>query len=149
MGALPYRLLPRGSPPIGFVVETGALEVTPLPGRVRCAEPRIGELEVAVFAAALIIDRDGILAAKASAAAAGSAPVPVELPGASGYRAETIALAEPLRYVLVFALAPDDAIDGGVLVTIRSAQPEWPAADELLASLRILSASSSAGRRGY
>ena len=147
MGALPFRLLPRGVPPVGFVVDTGALEVTSLPGRVRCAEPRIGELEVAVFAAALIIDRDGILAAKASAAAAGAAPLPVELHGASGYRAETIVLDGPLRYLLVFALAQDDAIDGGVLVTIRSAQPEWPAADELLASLRILSASSSGGRR--
>jgi hypothetical protein len=149
MGALPYRLLPRGVPPIGFVVETGALEITPLPGRVRCAEPRIGELEVAVFAAALIIDRDGILAAKASEAARGAVPMPIELPGASGYRAEAIVLDAPLRYLLVFALAHDDAIDGGVLVTVRSAQPELPAADELLASLRILSASSSAGRRDY
>ena len=138
MGALSYRLLPRGATSVGFSIQTGALEVTALPGRVRCAEPPVGELEVAVFSAALIIDRDGILAAKASEAAGGRPAVPVTLPGASGYRAEMVGQ-PPLRYLHVFAIAPDDlGIDGGVLVTIRSACPEWPAAEELLGSLRIL-----------
>jgi len=138
MGALPYRLLPRGLPAIGFQIATGELEVTTLPGRVRCSEPRVGELEVAVFSAALIIDRDGILAAKASEAAGGRPVVEISLPGASGYRAEAV-VDGPLRYMLVFAIAPDDlGIDGGLLVTIRSARPDWPAAEELLRSLRIL-----------
>jgi hypothetical protein len=111
---------------------------------VRCSETRedgkpIGELEVTVFSAALVIDRDGILEAKASDSSNGAHAVPVVLPGASGYFAETRGDAE-LPYQYVFAIAPHDlAVDGGVLVTVRSARPDWPAADSLLQSLRILS----------
>lgn len=38
----------------------------------------------------------------------------------------------------MFAFAPPDGIDGGVLVTVRSATPDWPAAEAILGSLRIL-----------
>ena len=147
-----YRLLPatsrqRGLPSIGFeVVPSEGLEVTPLPTSetlLRCTEKRddgrpIGELEVTVFKAALVIDRDGILEAKASDHTGGAHAVPVVLPGASGYFAETRGDAQlPYRYV--FAIAPHDlAIDGGVLVTVRSAAPDWPAAERLLQSLRII-----------
>jgi hypothetical protein len=64
--------------------------------------------------------------------------MPVTLPGASGYFAEAKGDAQlPYRYV--FAIAPHDlAVEGGVLVTVRSAQPDWPAADRLLQSLRII-----------
>ncbi len=115
-----------------------------------CREARqdgrtVGELEVGVFAAALIIDRDGILAEKAREAIGRRArgngepiAVAVSLPGASGYRADAVQ-DTPLPYVYAFAVAPHDlGIDGGVLVTIRSACPDWPAADHILRSLRIL-----------
>jgi hypothetical protein len=98
-----------------------------------------------VFAAALIIDRDGILAEKAREVIAREAPVrggavavAVRLPGASGFRADAVQSTR-LPYVYVFAVAPHDlGIDGGVLITIRSASPDWPAADHMLRSLRIL-----------
>ena len=153
-----YRLTPaasrqRGLASIGFeVVPSEELEVTPLPTGetlLRCTEKRddgrpIGELEVTVFKAALVIDRDGILEAKASDQSGGAHAVPVVLPGASGYFAEAKGDAQlPYRYV--FAIAPHDlAIDGGVLVTVRSAAPDWPAAERLLQSLRIITRNGTA-----
>ena len=99
-----------------------------------------------MFAAALIIDRDGILAEKARDELArqvrghGEAvAVAVSLPGASGFRTEAVE-DTPLPYVYVFAMAPHDlALDGGLIVTVRCASPEWPAADAILRSLKILS----------
>jgi hypothetical protein len=155
-----YRQLPaaskeRGLPSIGFEMKTpNEVEVTPVPAGetvVRCSERRpdgktIGELEVAVFKAALIIDRDGILEEKVHAAANDAAapgarvlaPIPVSLPGASGFRAD-IEMRGALPYVYVFAMAPHDlGVEGGVLVTVRCATPEWDAADAILKSLRIL-----------
>ena len=146
-----YRQLPaasrqRGLPSIGFVIEPiDGLEVTPVSAGetlLRCTETRdgrrLGELEVTVFSAALVIDRDGILEAKASDNTGGAHAVPVMLPGASGYFAETRG-DEQLPYRYVFAIAPHDlAVDGGVLVTVRSARPDWPAADRVLQSLRII-----------
>jgi hypothetical protein len=137
---------------IGFELAPGDLEVTPVPAGetlVRCTETRedgkpVGELEVTVFKAALVIDRDGILEAKASDNTNGAPAVPISLPGASGYFAETRGDPElPYRYV--FAVAPHDlAIDGGVLVTVRSARRDWPAADRVLQSLRIITRSGTA-----
>jgi hypothetical protein len=134
-----FRQLPQGRPAIGFSLVTD-LEIAP--GRcVRASERRdgelIGELTIEVFAAALIIDRDGILQAKASRATSSHA-VPFTLDGISGYRGEALDHARALRYRQVLAIADVAAIDGGLLVTIRSAQLEWPAADELLRSLRLL-----------
>ena len=97
----------------------------------------IGELEIDTFPAALIIDRDGVLSAKASEQAGGMPAIPVKLPGASGYRAEAVGAA-PLPYLYVFAMAPRDGVQSGLLVTVRSARPDWPAAEALLQSLRIL-----------
>jgi len=144
---LPNASRQRGLPFIGFeIVPPADVEVTPVgagEALVRCSQARddgrpIGELEVTVFAAALVIDRDGILEAKASDGAGGAHAVPVTLPGASGYFAESRGdAALPYRYV--FAIAPHDlAIDGGVLVTVRSARPDWPAAERVLQSLRII-----------
>jgi len=110
----------------------------------------IGELEITLFKAALVIDRDGILEEKACSVAGGVAPdgahvsgaVPVSLPGASGYRADVEpprATPAPLPYVHVFAIASHDlGVDGGVIVTVRMAAPEWPAAESIMKSLRIL-----------
>jgi hypothetical protein len=143
LAAKPFRQLPaasrqRGLPSIGFEIVT---ELEQVPGKaMRFSERRdgklVGELEVEVFAAALIIDRDGILETMASSATH-TAAVPLSLGSASGYRAEAVKKGE-LPYLHVLALALDAAIDGGVLVTMRCAQPEWPAAEALLGSLRIL-----------
>jgi hypothetical protein len=150
-----YRQLPAGGRTIGFELETpSGLELVAGETAVRVSEHRdgkpVGELEVAVFHAALVIDRDGILEEKvhevARAADAGArvaAAIPVSLPGASGYRADADVvrpgLRTPLPYVHVFALASHDlAANGGVVVTVRCASPEWPAADAILRSLRVL-----------
>jgi hypothetical protein len=154
-----YRQLPTASRRIGFEIET-PIEVDVQTGSgqcVRCSERRdgktIGELEVSVFHAALVIDRDGILEEKAASAiesvrepgARISPATPVSLPGASGYRADLEVVRPmgdarpPLPYVYVFAMAPHDlALDGGLVVTVRCASPEWPAAEAILRSLRIL-----------
>jgi len=137
--ATQFRQAPRGRPAIGYTLTTD-LEISP-GATVHCREHRggklIGELSIEVFAAALIIDRDGILAAKAGDAA-GAVAVAFELEGTSGYRAETIDRGGPLPYRHVLAIAPEDGIDGGLLITLRCATPEWPRADELLRSLRLL-----------
>lgn len=143
-----YRLLPqasrqRGLPPIGFEIVPDGLELSVPTGTtlLRCTESHegkpLGELEVTVFKAPLVIDRDGVLWTKASEEAGGAHAVPVVLPGASGYLAEGRGDAQ-LPYRSVFAIANDHAIEGGVLVTVRSARREWPAADRVLQSLRIL-----------
>ncbi len=161
MSSHAYRLAPtasrqRGLPSIGFeMTAPDEVEMTPVgtgAAILRCRELRadgktVGELEVEVFSAALIIDRDGILEEKArdvaqdAAHTAVSATCAVALPGATGYRADVElrgAVRPPLPYVHVFAFAPPDGIDGGVLVTVRSATPDWPAAEAILGSLRIL-----------
>lgn len=166
MGIRAFRHAPiasrrRGLPAIGFEVTAPVeVELTPIAAGdavLRCREHKdgrtVGELEVSLFAAALLIDRDGILQEKAREAAAGSAlaasvagTFAISLPGASGYRADV----EPSRkhglpYVYVFAMAPHDlGIQGGILVTVRSAQPEWPAAEAMLASLRLVTRNSAA-----
>ena len=150
-----FRQLPTAARRIGFSIEPPN-EVELIPGEiVRCTEERdgetVGEMEVAVFSAALVIDRDGILEEKAhdalvKTAAPGVRVQPahlIELDGASGYHleAEFMPPRRPaLPFVHVFALASNDlAIDGGIIVTIRSAAEQWPAAEAILKSLRILS----------
>jgi len=147
-----YRQLPaasrqRGLPAIGFEVAPGELDLEPVAQGdtlLRATETRgdgkpVGEIEVTVFSAALVIDRDGILEAKASDSSGGAHAMPVVLPGASGYFAETHAQTASLPYRYVFAIAPHDlAVDGGVLVTVRSARRDWPAAEAMLNSLRII-----------
>lgn len=166
MGIQPYRhpltaSRQRGLPSIGLEVSApDEVELTPIAAGctvLRCREHRdgkvVGELEVSMFAAALLIDRDGILEEKAREAAANTSEAAcvagafaISLPGASGYRADV----EPSRkhglpYISVFAMAPHDlCIQGGIIVTVRSAQPEWPAAEALLGSLRLLTRGGAA-----
>jgi hypothetical protein len=117
---------------------------------LQCREARedgriVGELELSVFAAALIIDRDGILAEKAREAASRELggrgahdAVAVRLPGATGYRSDGVHSAR-LPYVYAFTFAPSDlGVDGGVLVIMRAASPDWPAGEQMLSSLRLL-----------
>jgi hypothetical protein len=148
-----FRLPPTPARRVGFELAAPRdVELAPSGDIVRCRERHsgrtIGELEISIFHAALVIDRDGILEDKVRAAveaaiAAGAhvlEPVPITLPGASGFRAEaTYARGTELPYAHVFAIAPDDlGVDAGILVTVRSASPAWPAADAILASLKIL-----------
>ena len=147
-----YRQLPSRTA-VGFeLTPPSELELVPDGRAVKISETRdgrpVGELEIDVFAAALIIDRDGILSDKASTESGGMPATPVTLPGASGYLAEAVGPA-PLPYLFVFAMAPDDlGVDSGLLVTVRSAKPEWPAADALLQSLRILTRNGPANDVG-
>lgn len=121
--------------------------VTPSGSGVTIAERRgdlvVGEINIRPFQAALIIDRDGILEEKACevAAAAGAtvAAVPFALPGATGYRADVaLGRGAALPYIHVLAMADDGGVDGGLLVIVRSASPEWPAADAILQSMRLV-----------
>jgi hypothetical protein len=144
-----YRLPPTLSRRIGFeVTAPGDFE---LDGEtVRCRQPE-GVLEISIFKAALVIDRDGILEEKVRHAIVDHVadgafvlePMPVALEGASGWRVDAEYRRGPARpalpYIFVFALASDDlGVDAGVLVTVRSASPQWPAADEIVRSLKIL-----------
>jgi hypothetical protein len=130
-----FRIPPTMSRRIGVEVTAPATFVVD-GDTARCRQPD-GELEIAVFKAALVIDRDGILEEKARhaivEAVAGGAdvlePMPVSLDGASGWRIDAEyrrgAARPALPYVYVFALASDDlGVDAGVLVTVRSASPE-------------------------
>ncbi len=135
---------------IGFQLEVPC-EVELLEGpTLRCREllqdgRTRGELEISRFAAALVIDRDGILSEKACEVLAGEATlrrgptaVAVALPGASGFRADAV-LSATLPYRHAFAIAPPDlGVDGGIAIVVRCASPDWPAADHMLRSLRIL-----------
>jgi len=135
-------------PRVGFQLEVPP-EVERVDGAVvTCRERRedgrtVGELEASVFAAALVIDRDGILAEKARdqlARETNDAAAPalaVVLPGAAGFRADAVQRTA-LPYVHVFALAVPDIVDGGVLITIRSSSSDWPAAEHMLRSLRLI-----------
>lgn len=118
----------------------------------------IGELEITMFRAALVIDRDGILEDKVRAAIAREVgadiyePGVVEVAGASGWQMSAVYRRGPqqpaLPYVYVYALASDDlGIDGGVLVTVRTASPQWPAADQIVQSLKIVSRGTNVANR--
>jgi hypothetical protein len=161
-----FRQPPTTARRIGFEIDPpGEVSVQTHGAAIRCRQQSpsgapIGELELEVFHAALVIDRDGILEEKVQAAIAQAAapgaqvlqPVPIELAGASGFRAEaapTRAITSgdahaALPYVHVLAIAPDDlGVDGGLLITVRSASPSWPAAEAIVRSLRILSRRST------
>lgn len=141
-----YRRPARGRPRLGFQFQRPH-EVQLREGEVvHCSEVQqgktVGELEVSVFAASLVIDRDGALAIKACSevereAKADVTAMAVELPGASGFRAETVQRA-PLPYLAVLAVVPQGGIEGGLLIKVRSARPDWPAGEQILQSLRVL-----------
>ena len=145
-----YRRAPRGRPSIGFQLEVPAeLEICES-SDLHCREVRpdgrvVGEVEVSVFAAALVIDRDGILAEMAveglnrlTTLRRGVVASPVALPGGNGFRTAAVN-SGPLPYLYAFAIAPSDlGVDGGVMITIRAASPDWAPADHVLRSLRVL-----------
>src|SRR4051794_31829034 len=126
-----YRRPPRGRPMLGFQLEVPR-EIELLDGSTLTCRESLhggrtrGELEISLFAAALVIDRDGILAEKAcevlaaeAAVRGGPTAVAVALPGASGYRADAV-LNAALPYRYAFAIAPSDlGVDGGVAIVVR------------------------------
>jgi hypothetical protein len=150
-----FRQPPTTSRRIGFELtppEDMTVESTKTGARVR---GQAGELEVEVFQAALVIDRDGILEEKiqqvvdavlaSDFGARVLQTIPIELPGATGYRADIelvrpMGTARPERpYLLVFAVAPHDfGVDGGVIIRVRSESAAWEPAEHILHSLRIL-----------
>ncbi len=156
----------RGLPPIGFQLEVppGVMleQIDPAgPDRavvLRAHQQgddgrRLGELELGVFSASLIIDRAGVLQELVETTAglspggkligAGNASFAA---GASGYRMDVVmtapgeqAEARPAcPYVTWLALASEDhVLPGGLFATIRSATPSWAAGSHMLDSLRI------------
>jgi hypothetical protein len=156
-----FRQLPTTLRRIGFELDAPTdMTVEPTKSGGARVQGPAGEIDIEVFQAALVIDRDGILEEKirtAVDAVVAAEPgarvletIPVELAGASGYRCDVELMRPPgtprpeRPYVLVFALAPSDlGVDGGVLVSVRCATAEWPVTDHILASLRILTRRSA------
>jgi hypothetical protein len=153
----------RGLPAIGFQLEVppgvaleqidpaGPERAVVLRARETAAGRLVGELEMGLFSAALIVDRAGVLQELVESAAAvalgpghtarllaaGEASFAA---GASGFRIDVVlgAPRPPAPYQSWLALASDDlALRGGLFVTMRAAGPTWPAASHMLDSLRI------------
>src|ERR1043166_10160835 len=95
-----YRRPARGRPMIGFQLDVPREVELREGATLKCREVlqggrTLGELEVSVFGAALVIDRDGILAEKAcdvlgreATVRGGPTAVPAVLPGGAGVRAD-------------------------------------------------------------
>ena len=102
----------------------------------------------------MVIDPDGALERAADAALAGvlPRPPPHRAPprprlddGTSGLRIELLMTRDrggappALPFVVLLALAPDDAAArGGLIALVSSAKPSWDAADTLCETLRVL-----------
>ncbi len=160
----------RGLPPIGFQLDVppgvmieqidpaGPDRAVVLRAYQRGDDGRlVGELELGVFSASLIIDRAGVLKelVETTAGVALGGPAAGKLlgagnaafaAGASGYRMDVVLTsgAEPgearpsCPYLTWLALVSEDLVlPGGLFATIRSASPTWPAASHMLDSLRI------------
>jgi hypothetical protein len=70
--------------------------------------------------------------------------VPFEVGTASGYRVDVELPGAPQPHVMLLALAPDDlGVDGGVLVRVLGETAEWPEAEAIVASLRLLTRRST------
>jgi hypothetical protein len=127
-------------------------------------ERRLGELEFGIFSAALIIDRSGVLQELVETTAAVALGGPHSgarllaaghaefAGGASGFRMDVVLAAgeaRPLRYVSWLALAAEDLVlRGGIFVTMRAVGPTWPAASQMLDSLRIIGLAGAQGAAG-
>lgn len=169
----------RGLPAIGLsVFAPDGLEVTIVEegatALLRAAEAdpsgkRIGELVIETFTANMVIDPDGALERAADAALGRLLTPPAsgtvrhrarfELDdGTSGLRIEMLMTRDragdppALPFVILLALAPDDAAArGGLIARVSSAKPSWAAADTLCETLRVLTrdlgANDNAGPR--
>jgi hypothetical protein len=162
----------RGLPPIGLsvfapdcldvtVIDTGASALL-FASEADAAGHKIGVVEIDIFQANMIIDPDGALERAAEAAvekclcppAAGAIRQRTRFElddGASGVRIEVLVTRDAdgtpstLPYLTVLALAPDDAAArGGLVAMVRSARPEWAAADTLFETLRVITRDTGA-----
>jgi hypothetical protein len=100
----------------------------------------VGVMTIEVVPARLIIDRDGALAQLATRCAPTAVAYAVTLAaGAEGARADIVRGDRPeLPYRSWLALAPRAVGgSGAVIVTLETAAPDWAAATEMLASLRV------------
>jgi hypothetical protein len=143
--------------PEGVVIEPG----DPQPAKLRCTERRLatgrplGQLEIRVFAARLIMDRDGVLldAARGLAEELFAPPRdgwlgatgPVSLPAGEAWRAEARVTRDEagrlpaFPYKTVYALGHPDAVtNAALLIVVQHAEATWAAGDEMLRSVRFL-----------
>jgi hypothetical protein len=162
----------RGLPPIGLsvfapecldvtVIDTGASALL----SASEADPtgkKIGVVEIDIFQANMIIDPDGALERAAEAAVERCLSPPgsgairqrtrFELDdGTSGVRIEVTVTRDAdgtpstLPHLTVLALAPDDAAArGGLVAMVRSARPDWAAAETLFETLRVITRDTGA-----
>lgn len=159
----------RGLPPIGFQLDVppgvmleqidpaGPDRAVVLRAHQRGDDGRlVGELELGIFSAALVIDRRGVLRelVETTRAVSPGAPAASRLLGAgeasfaagvSGYRMDVVVVSgdegesrPACPYLTWLALASDDLVlPGGLFATIRSAAPSWAAGSQILDTLRI------------
>lgn len=168
----PLTAARRGRPPIGFTVDVAAELTVEQPvaanapfvrGHEREGARVVGELEIDVFAASLVMDADRALEDVALAALDGlgaggvvraRAPQHVELEdGVHAVRLQADRLREAsgarpaLPYVTIVALA-GPSVRGGVLVTACAADDRWDAGERAIDSVRVLDQQRGGGGRG-
>jgi hypothetical protein len=143
--------------PEGVVVQPSDPKIIQLRAtETRAATGRpLGELEIRVFAARLIMDRDGVLldAARALAEELYAAPRDgwlgatgtVELPAGEAWRADVQVTRDErglipiLPYKSVYALGhPNAIVHAALLIVVQHAEATWLAGDEMLQSLEFV-----------
>jgi hypothetical protein len=127
--------------------------------KLRAVERRgnrpIGELEIRVFAARMIMDRDGVLLDAATALAEELFAAPrdgylgasgsITLPAGEAFRADMTVTRDAaggmpaFPYKSVLALGhPDFMIHAALLIVVQHAEADWPAGDAMLQSLAFI-----------
>jgi hypothetical protein len=143
--------------PEGVVIEPSDPKIIQLRATERRAASGrpLGELEIRVFAARLIMDRDGVMLDAARAAAEELFAPPrdgwlgavgaMTLPAGEAWRAEVRVTRDehgrlpPLPYKTVYALAhPNAVVHAALLIVVAHAEADWPAGQAMLASLSFL-----------
>ncbi len=154
-----------GVKPVGFRLDLpGGVEIEPADPSIvqlRASERRVstgrplGELEIRVFAARLIMDRDGVLLEAAQALAEELFASPrdgylgdagaIMLPAGEAWRADMTVTRDahgrlPLYpYKKVIALGhPDAFVHAALLIVMQQAEATWPAGDAMLQSLQFV-----------
>lgn len=113
----------------------------------------VGELELALIPAALIMDRDGVLAALAQRAAdrldaALDAIGPCTWPGLAGTVATLVRRDRAaLPYLTIHVVTGDSVVAGAVELIARHAAHSWPVLDDVVASLRVAAKDAQLARR--
>jgi hypothetical protein len=154
-----------GVTPVGFRLDVPeGVAIEPSDSRfvqLRASERRastgrlLGELEVRVFSARLIMDRDGVLLEAARALAEELFAPPrdgylgatglVTLPAGEAWRADVQVTRDEtghmpaLPYKSVYALGhPNAIVHSALLIVVQHAEADWPAGDAMLHSLEFV-----------